>query len=96
MLKWKSQNQRQSNALEGLAFWIANMSYTRERYPEDEKEIVELDKSICLQFDILDSLNVPFWVQNSVICFAENWRDYKSFYLDNWLLKNRNIDLHWC
>ncbi len=95
MLKWKAENQRQRNELEGLAFHIANMAYTRERYPEDQHVIVELDKSIRLHFDILDSLCVPFWVQNSVICFAENWRNYKEFNLDSWLRKNRNIDLHW-
>ena len=95
MLRWKAENQKQRNELEGLAFHIASMAYTRERYPKDEHEIVELDKSIHLHFDILDELGVPYWVQNSVICFAENWRDYKEFYLDSWLRKNKNIELHW-
>ena len=33
------------------------------------------------QYGKLDRLGVPFWVQNSAICWAEDWRRYKSGYL---------------
>lgn len=92
-LHFKVENIEQRNALEGLAYWVADVNYINERYGSNDPEFAKADKNVCLCFKTLDRLKVPFWVQNSVICFAENWRQYKSCYLDQWLLKNRNIDL---
>ena len=67
--------------------------YIKEKYGASDPEYSKADKNVLLAFETLDSLGVPFWVQNSVVCFSENWRRYKSEYLEDWLLKNRNIDL---
>lgn len=74
-------------ALEGLAYWIADNSYIRERYGDHEPELINVDKSIHCCMDELDSLKVPFWVQNSTICYAENWRRYKEAYMDSYMKK---------
>lgn len=92
-LKFKSKNQAQKNEIEALAYHIADLSYMRERQGNDWPEISRTKKTISLCFEILDKLGVPFWVQNSVICYAEDWRRYQSNYMSRWLLKNCNIDL---
>lgn len=83
---------KQNNALHGLAYRIADNAYMRERYDDAETvhERAENHKTILSLFETLDALNVPFWVQNSVICGAEVWRDYKSGALQN-KLKAKNI-----
>lgn len=79
----------QRRVLQGLAYWIADINYISERYGHDVPEITECDRTIKSLFDELDALNVPFWVQNSVICWAENWRNYKNGYLtENMKIKN--------
>lgn len=92
-LYFKAENREQINALHGLAYHVADVNYIKERYGCQDPEFTKADKNVSMTFETLDRLSVPFWVQNSVICFAENWRRYKSEYMDNWLLKNRNIDL---
>lgn len=92
-LYFKVNNHEQRNAIEALAYHVADVNYIKERYGVNDPEFKKADKNVLLTFETLDRLGVPFWVQNSVICFAENWRRYKSEYMDNWLLKNRNIDI---
>ena len=81
----------QLNALEGLSYWVADLHYMRERFGDDEPEISRARATIekCL-FPQLDRLQVPFWVQNTVICWAENWRNTKRQYLTDFL-KSKNI-----
>ena len=92
-LYFKVQNNEQKNALEGLAYHVADVNYIIERYSANDPEYQKAHQNVLLTFEKLDALGVPFWVQNSVVCFAENWRRYKSEYIENWLLKNRNINL---
>ena len=92
-LYFKVENREQRNAIEGLAYWVADVNYIIERFGANDPEYKKADSNVLYQFEVLDRLGVPFWVQNSVICFAENWRRYKSEYLEDWLLKNRNIDI---
>ena len=92
-LYFKVENMDQVYALQGLAYHVADVNYIKEKYGASDPEYKKADSNVLYQFKILDSLGVPFWVQNSVICFAENWRRYKSEYLEDWLLKNRNIDI---
>ena len=87
-------DQRQGVELSALAYRIADNSYMLERYGrfEASEELEENAKTLNLIFDILDRLKVPFWVQNSVICEAENWRSYASGrYRQN--LKQKGITL---
>lgn len=75
-------NQEQKNALEGLAYRIADNAYMIERYGREEArhELESNHKTIISLFEKLDLLSVPFWVQNTVIFWAENWRRYKTEY----------------
>lgn len=84
--------KEQRNALEGLAYRIADSAYMRERFGNDEPELKQNEKTISGLFDELDRMGVPFWVQNSVICFAENWRQYISTYMSDYLAR-KNIVL---
>ena len=68
-------------------------NYILERYGSKDPEYKKAHENVLLTFKHLDALGVPFWVQNSVVCFAENWRQYKNNYMDSWLLKHRNIDI---
>lgn len=92
-LYFKVKNIDQVYALRGLAYHVADVNYIKEKYGASDPEYKKADSNVSYQFEVLDRLGVPFWVQNSVICFSENWRRYKSEYLEDWLLKNRNIDL---
>ena len=82
----------QRNALEGLAYRIADTAYMREKYGCNEPELKQNEKTISGLFNELDRMGVPFWVQNSVICFAENWRQYISTYMSDYLAR-KNIVL---
>ena len=84
--------KEQRNALEGLAYRIADSAYMRERFGNDEPELKKNEKTISGLFDLLDRLGVPFWVQNSVICFSENWRKYVQFGIFE-PMKKKNIIL---
>lgn len=82
-------NAEQRRELEGLAYWIADKEYIIERWGIDEPEIKRCHDTIHFIFDKCDELKIPFWVQNNVICFAENWRRYKSEYLTEAMKKHR-------
>lgn len=84
---------KQYNALESLAYWIADLHYIKERYGENDPELETCRKTIekCC-FPSLDALQVPFWVQNTVICWAENWRNYKDQYFTSFLA-SKNIEI---
>lgn len=60
--------------LEGLAYWIADRSWSRERGELDKNEDNRTDDTIRAIFDRLDRLAVPYWVQNAVCRWAEDWR----------------------
>ena len=84
--------KEQRNALECLAYRVADSAYMRERFGDDEPELKKNEKTISGLFDLLDRLGVPFWVQNSVICFSENWRKYIQFGIFE-PMKEKNIIL---
>lgn len=65
--------------LSSLIYWRAELSHTRERYPDELDEVERCKKTIelCI-FPALDRLGVPFWVQNAALCWAEDWRNYVS------------------
>lgn len=92
MLKFEA-TRKQWSWLEGLAFWIADNAYCRERLSKEEYEREEFsrhDDSIRACFDQLDKLNVPFWVQNATIAWAEDWRREATEYMETGLAR-RNI-----
>lgn len=91
-LEYRTKDRAIINELEGLAYWIANDNYICERYGTEEPERERVKNTLHLIFDNLDKMKVPYWVQNSVITFAENWRQYKTNYLYSYL-KSKNIYL---
>lgn len=68
-------NHEQFSELQGLAFHIAVKYKMYEREPDNTADINELHKTILDHFTYLDRLQVPFWVQNYIICWAEEWRN---------------------
>ena len=84
----------QRSALESLAYWIADIAYIRERYGDEEPELIHARDTVekCC-FPRLDRLGVPFWVQNSVSAWAGNWRRYKSEYMSE-AMRKKGILLH--
>lgn len=60
--------------LESLAYWISDRAWSRERGKLDEHEDRRTDTTIRAIFDQLDRLGVPYWVQNTVCGWAEDWR----------------------
>jgi len=87
-------NQNVYNKLCGLAFRIADNKYMIERYGIEGSAVerAQNHKTIYVLFDELDALQVPFWVQNITISFANDWRRYKSECLYYWL-KARGVDV---
>lgn len=66
--------REQRDELEGLAYWVSDRAWSRERGELDENEDHRTDTTIRAIFDRLDRLAVPYWVQNAVCCWAEDWR----------------------
>ncbi len=73
--------RNQLSELEGLAYWIQELAHLHERgdkedpeYPHDEKRCRD---TISMIFEELDKKRVSFMLQNAVIFWAENWRDYR-------------------
>ena len=93
MLHFKINSLEQRNAIEGLAYHVADAAYISERYSLDDPEYIVAHNNTLYCFAELDLLGVPFWVQNSIIAFAGDWRQYKRESMSEWLLKNRSIDL---
>lgn len=92
MTRSYTATREQRDELEGLAYWIADRPWSRERGELDEYEDSRTDNTIRAIFDALDRLGVPYWVQNSVIVWAENWqRTMKENLCD--AMRAKQIDL---
>lgn len=89
---YRTINKEQLHALEGLAYWIADVNYITERWGADDPEHEVAHKTILMLFDKLDELEVPFSIQNAVICYFEEWRNYKRN-TTRGFLESRNIHL---
>ena len=73
-MKTFAATREQRDELEGLAYWIADRAWSRERGELDEHEDHRTDTTIRAIFDALDRLGVPYWGQNAVCRWAEDWR----------------------
>lgn len=82
--------KEQQKELESLAYWIADLNYIKERHGKDDPELETCRKTIDFIFSRLDELETPFSIQNNVICFFEDWRNYKEIYFSTFL-KDNNI-----
>lgn len=81
-MKKFTATERQFKILAGLTYWIFEKAYTAERDPDDSEMLKNAGMSIKNCFDDADAACIPFWVQNAVIAYAENWRKYKNSYFD--------------
>nr|DAH64716.1 MAG TPA: hypothetical protein [Caudoviricetes sp.] len=73
-MKTFAATREQRDELEGLAYWVSDRAWSRERGELNEHEDHRTDTTIRAIFDQLDRLAVPYWVQNAVIRWAEDWR----------------------
>ena len=83
-------NRKQFSILEGLAYWMADRSWFMERYGSNDPEFSRYDTTIRGLFDEADRAAIPWAVQNMVICWAEDWRQEASEYLNN-MLERRGV-----
>lgn len=74
MPKSYTPTREQRAELGSLAYWIADRAWSLERGKLDEHEDRRTDTTIRAIFDQFDRLGVPYWAQNAVICWAEDWR----------------------
>ena len=80
-------DRRAKNELDALVYWHSDLSYCKERWPEDQNELSRHDKTIKSIFNALDRLNIPFWLQNAALYYSEEWRNaYKCDFWE-WLAK---------
>lgn len=85
-------DQKQYDCLLGLRHWLAVKAKCAERYPADlEREGENIHKTICGLFDEADKLKIPFWVQNIVCAYQDDWRHSLTTYLYQDLEK-RNVN----
>lgn len=73
MMTFTATREQRDN-LEGLAYWVSDRAWSRERGELDEHEDHRTDTTIRAIFDALDRLGIPYWVQNAVCRWAEDWR----------------------
>ena len=75
-------DQKQYDILLGLRHFMANKAYMIERYPADyELEKENIHKTIVSLFDEADQHNIPFWVQNIICGYQDDWRHTCNTYL---------------
>lgn len=56
-------NKKAYGLLESLVYWMAEISYCREKDPDDIGFLEKADKTIHFLFNQLDRAGVPFWAQ---------------------------------
>lgn len=72
----------QLKALEGLQYWIAELHYLKnhKHTVHDENKARTTIEKCC--FPQCDRLQIPFWVQNAVIMWAESGRYQNEYFSD--------------
>ena len=87
-------NSRQLAILEGIAYRIADIYYMRARYVDEAKhEINDSHNCLMLLFADADREKIPFFVQNTVICYFENFKNYHRTDVSTYLEHNKHYDI---
>lgn len=68
-------SSNQYNAVSSLAFHISNEKRAMEHSNLTRPESAVLRDTVLCCFDECDALQVPFFVQNAVIAWAQEWRN---------------------
>lgn len=89
MLQYELTREQYSE-LAGLAFHRASDARNSERDDLNAGEREQDAENVKQHFHVLDALGVPYWVQNVVLLWSENWRRYERSYLREYL-KQKNI-----
>lgn len=86
-------NRKQYSALEGLAHWCYQAA--RCEAEGDAHGIEQARKTLELFPAQLDALNIPWWMQNAVSAWAQDFRspgNIREAYLDQ-MLSRRCVDV---
>ena len=85
-------SQKQYDILLGLRHFMALKAKLKERYPAEYKtESEKIHKTICFLFSDADKSGIPFWVQNIVCYYQDEWRHTLDHYLYQ-DLENRGVN----
>ena len=91
----KEITRTQYRALEGLAHWCYQAARCTA---ENDAEGSEQARQTLATFPAeLDALNIPWWIQNAVSVWAQDFRapgNIREAYLDQ-LLKRRGVSVVW-
>lgn len=82
--------REQYKVLSGLAYWRAELAAAVEYDPTDTEDIKHCKESVSELITECDALEIPFFVQNIILCWAENWRAYYNQY-DTDILRKHGI-----
>lgn len=80
----------QYKKLDSLAFWVQELTWTKEHEPDDTEFLTKARKTISFIFEQLDRLKVPFTIQNLAVSIGEDWRKYTSDAFD-FLLRDAGV-----
>jgi len=81
---------QQERILEGIAQWIADRSWYIEKYGCNTQDFEKYHDTIISLFEEADRAGIPYWVQNSVIVWAEDLRQRGREYIYQ-LFDRKNI-----
>lgn len=85
-------SREQYNALEGLAFHVANKARYAEENGANGPENRIFHENIICSMDECDAAGIPHFVQNIAIIWAEQWRNTLREYAYN-ALNRRGIQV---
>lgn len=80
----------QYKKLDALAFWVQELTWTKEHEPNDSEFITKAHKTISFIFEQLDKLKTPFMAQNITVSIGEDWTRYSSDHF-SFLLRDAGI-----
>lgn len=87
-------NSRQLSILEGIAYRIADINFLKAKYGDDaEHEIEASRKTMKSLFADADRENIPFFVQNTVICYFEDFTKYLETSVTSYLTNHKHYDI---
>ena len=91
MLKYELTTE-QYNELAGLAYHHADLQYRREHCKLNDGERERDAKNVEQHFPALDAMGTPYWVQNTVLLWSEDWKRYERGGMREYLrLKNITV-----
>lgn len=72
----------QFKKLEGLWFWMRELKFSLNAN-DDAEHIDRVHKNISILIDDCDKLNIPFTIQNAVLCHSDVYDDIRDIFKNN-------------